>query len=133
MKKTQHRRTSKQREIILQQLKKMRSHPTACALYLLVRKKIPSVSFATVYRNLNLLRDEGRILELSCGKYRSHYDGIIENHSHFFCLSCQNVFDGDSIEVSDETIRVNQKSGFKVVYHRLDFYGYCAGCSNSKS
>lgn len=50
---------SKQREDLLSVLKNSKSHPTAEELYNSIKKKIPSVSRGTVYRNLKNLVDEG--------------------------------------------------------------------------
>lgn len=89
------RRHTRQRAVILNELRKVKTHPTADAIYRMVRKRLPSISFGTVYRNLSLLRDGGDILELTCGKYRCRYDGDNREHYHFICLECENVFDAD--------------------------------------
>src|SRR3989338_3546915 len=86
------RRKSKQRKIILDELKKLKTHPRADLLFKIVRKKLPNISFGTVYRNLNLLRDRGEVLELTCGKHGCRYDGTATNHYHFSCLKCGRVF-----------------------------------------
>lgn len=122
------RRTTKQRKTLLEELRKVKTHPTADAIFKMVRRRLPSISFGTVYRNLNLLRDQGEILELVCGKYSCHYDGDIKNHYHLFCLKCKRVFDLDVPVLGDLDKKVSKNSGFKVKYHRIDFYGYCQDC-----
>lgn len=122
------RRTTKQRRIILEELKKVKTHPTADSLFRTVRRKLPSISFGTVYRNLNLLKDEGQILELAYGKYSCRYDGDTKNHYHFFCLKCEKVFDLDEPILKDLDKKVSRKSGMNIKYHRVDFYGYCKDC-----
>jgi Fur family ferric uptake transcriptional regulator/Fur family peroxide stress response transcriptional regulator len=105
-------------------------HPTADAIFKMVRKKLPSISFGTVYRNLNLLRQEGQILELVCGKYSCRYDGKSDNHYHFYCIKCKRIFDIDIPVLVNLDNRVRKKSGFRVKYHRIDFYGYCRDCGD---
>lgn len=122
------RRTTKQRKIILEELMKVKTHPTADSLFRMVRRRLTNISFGTVYRNLNLLKDEGRILELTCGKYSCRYDGDTKNHCHFFCLECKNVFDLDEPILKDLDKKISIKSGMNIKYHRIDFYGYCKGC-----
>lgn len=128
MKKEILRRKTKQRSIILEQLRKTKAHPSADLLFKMVRRKIPSISFGTVYRNLNLLRDQGQILELFCGKYSCRYDGNLKNHYHLFCIKCENIFDIDEPLLRNLDYRISQKSGFRIKHHRLDFYGYCKVC-----
>lgn len=122
------RRTTKQRKIILEELRKVKTHPTADSVFRMVRRRVPCVSFGTVYRNLNLLRDQGEILELACGKYSCRYDGKTRNHYHFLCLGCQKVFDLDEPVFKNLDARISKKSGMLVKYHRIDFYGYCKDC-----
>lgn len=130
MKKEILRRTTKQRRVILEELRKVKTHPSADAIFIMVRKKLPSISFGTVYRNLNLLRDEGQIIELACGKYRCRYDGTIKNHYHFICLKCERVFDLDEPILKKLDNKLSKKSKFQIKYHRMDFYGYCRECKS---
>ena len=124
------RRKSRQRQIILDELKKLKTHPRADLLFKIVRKKLPNISFGTVYRNLNLLRDQGEVLELTCGKHGCRYDGTATNHYHFSCLKCGRVFDLDQPVLRDLDMKVSNKSGMAVNYHRTDFYGYCRECKS---
>lgn len=128
MPKTIKRRNTKQRRIILEELRKVTSHPTAYELFKMVKRKLPSIGFGTVYRNLSLLKNQGKILELNCGKYCSHYDGSTDIHYHFFCLKCERVFDVEIPTFKDLDKKVGRKTDFKIKYHRIDFYGYCKGC-----
>lgn len=128
MERTTRHRNTKQRTIILEELRKVKTHPNAETLYEAVKKRLPSISFATVYRNLDALSREGEILELHTEKQHNRYDGDISDHYHFFCLSCRNIFDVFEPEIVgfDEVVR--NKTGFDVSYHRVDLYGYCLGC-----
>ncbi|MCM8757565.1 MAG: transcriptional repressor [Candidatus Omnitrophica bacterium] len=130
MKKQIKRRLTKQRKVILEELRKTHSHPTADKIFQMVKKRIPHIGFGTVYRNLNLLRDQGEILELVCGKYSCRYDGNIEPHYHFFCFKCKRIFDLDISVLDELDKRVSEKSGMQVKYHRIDFYGYCKDCKD---
>ncbi|HOW35366.1 MAG TPA: transcriptional repressor [Candidatus Omnitrophota bacterium] len=123
-------RNTKQRAIILRELKNTKSHPSAESLFLTVKKCLPSISFATVYRNLNLLAQAGEILELRGEKYLSRYDGDTSDHAHFFCISCQEVFDIFGPTGKDLDKEVEEKLGCKVAYRRINFYGHCANCQS---
>ena len=122
------RRLTRQRKIILEELRKTRAHPSADILVAAVRRKMPGISVGTVYRNLNLLRDEGAILQLACGKDRARYDGFTHPHYHFVCCSCGAVLDVEgSVDASLEE-KVKRRYGFKVVSHSVEFRGYCSRC-----
>jgi len=93
-----------------------------------VKKTISGISLGTIYRNLRLLTKSGQISELSLAGSVSRFDGNAQNHYHFRCEQCGRVFDVD--EPVDKTIdtRVAQKTGFKVIRHRLEFRGLCQDC-----
>lgn len=74
---------SRQRQAIMDYLMSTTEHPTADTIYANVKEQYPNISLGTVYRNLNLLADEGQILRLSCGDGSDHFDGTIEPHYHF--------------------------------------------------
>ena len=95
----------------------------------MVRKRIPSISFGTVYRNLRILKELGLVMELDYGKSFSRFDGNTDNHYHFRCLECDRVFDVEKSVNRKLDQRLCQKSGFQVDYHRLEFYGRCNDCT----
>jgi Fe2+ or Zn2+ uptake regulation protein len=122
------RRNTKQRQIVLDELHRVKTHPSADTLFKMVRKRIPDISYGTVYRNLNLLKDENKVLELSFGKSSCRYDGMVKEHFHFFCLECENVFDLEKADIGRLNKKIADKMNFKVEYHRLEFFGYCDSC-----
>lgn len=124
-------RKTKQKEAILEVLRETTSHPTADWVYNEVRKEIPNISLGTVYRNLRLLCQSGEIAELDlCGSL-SRFDARQDDHYHFRCEKCGRVFDID--EPVDKKIdgRIARKTGFMVIYHKLEFRGVCRDCQNS--
>lgn len=125
-------RTTKQKRVILEVLKSTKTHPTADWVYEKVRKKIPSISIGTVYRNLNILKSQGEILELNFGKGFSRYDGTPENHYHFTCEVCGSVLDVESPVAHELDAFISDSMGVKVTRHRLEFYGVCGECSGNR-
>jgi len=125
-------RMTKQRRIILDVLRSTTSHPTADWLYEKVKDKIPNISLGTVYRNLNILKEMNEIMELSYGSTYSRFDGNPQNHYHFVCERCGRVFDIDEEVHREMDRRVEEKTGFTVRYHRMEFYGTCRECQNEK-
>ncbi|MFO7816025.1 MAG: transcriptional repressor [Halanaerobiales bacterium] len=122
-------RMTKQRKTILKVLKNTDSHPTADSIYEEVKKEIPNISLGTVYRNLNLLAEKDKITVINYANDQSHYDGNTENHYHFRCNDCGQVYDLE-LNLLDNNFdsQVEKHSDFKVDNHRLEFYGLCPDC-----
>ncbi|MGB9613798.1 MAG: Fur family transcriptional regulator, partial [Candidatus Margulisiibacteriota bacterium] len=88
-------RESKQKRAIIEFLRSTKSHPTADQIYVKLKKQFPKLSLSTVYRNLNILRDQGRILELSFGSTFDRFDATTTPHPHFICQKCNQIYDFD--------------------------------------
>lgn len=124
-------RQSKQRDKILQILRSTSIHPTAAWIYEQLREEYPSLSLGNVYRNLNILVEQGEILELKFGSTFDRYCANVNPHYHFICESCGSIADLDMpIEVRLNQ-DVEQATRYKVNKHRLEFYGICEDCLNS--
>jgi len=122
------RRATKQREAILKVLRNTRSHPTADQIYDAVRKEVPNISKGTVYRNLQVLREDGAISELNLNGTISRYEEKQSRHYHFRCERCRRVFDLDEPVDTEIENRVAERSGFKVSSHQTEFRGLCKDC-----
>ncbi len=125
-------RMTRQRRIILEELRKTDLHPTADQLYLSVRNRIPHVSLATVYRNLDILAREGLIQLLEFAGSKKRFDGNPSVHHHLRCLSCGEVRDGDG---PPPVLRRNAagSEGYEITGYHLEFTGYCARCRKGRN
>jgi len=121
-------RMTRQKKIILDILRSVKTHPTAEWIYQEARQQIPGLSLGTVYRNLNLLRDNGEIMELNYGSSQSHFDGTAANHYHFQCRECGGVYDLDLPLIKNIETKASGINGHQIDGHRLEFYGICAAC-----
>ena len=119
-------RYSRQRELILNTLKRVYSHPTAEEIYSMIRKIDPEISLGTVYRNLNQLADAGIILRISsaCGGDRYDYPRV--PHFHFRCTECGCVHD-----IPDEYTEQMQVLSEKLGADSLIAEGVCPSCRGS--
>ena len=122
-----------QRKIILEELRRFRRHYSAMEVYERVKRRIPQISFATVYRNLKLLREKGMVMELTLGKEASLWDGVSGPHYHFTCKSCDAVADMPVEYDSAWERAIARKAGFAITEHRAEFYGYCDTCRDKAS
>jgi Fur family transcriptional regulator, peroxide stress response regulator len=126
--KQQGYRMTRQRAIVLEELSKTKDHPKADEIYQMVRKRLPHISFGTVYRCLKLLQELGFVRELNFGKCFSRFEASGENHQHFTCTNCCKVLDVDeALAVSTANVEIGGRK-MKVTDFRLEFYGLCRDC-----
>ena len=122
-------RLTTQRQIILEELGKVTSHPTANEVYDMVRRRLPRIGLGTVYRNLELMADSGIILKLEVGGTQKRFDATVDPHYHIRCSSCGKVND-ISIAVQDHINQEAEKvSNYKILGHHIEFSGICMSCS----
>ncbi len=126
--KTQSRMT-RQRRIILEELSKVKSHPTADEVYNMVREKMPNISLGTVYRNLDLLAESKQILKLETAGNIRRYDANMHPHSHVRCVSCGKVHDIPFIDASHLNLTDGCLDGFNFVNVRVEIDGLCSECA----
>jgi Fur family ferric uptake transcriptional regulator len=126
-------RMTHQRQVILEELRQVRSHPSADEVYDLVRKRIPRISLGTVYRNLEVLSETGEIQKVeSCGSPK-RFDGNPEDHYHIRCISCDRVVDAPADINIDVQREFGETTDFKVIGYKLEFFGLCPRCSKSSN
>ena len=123
---------SKQRELILHALTQNPIHPTADKLYELIRPFMPTISLATVYRNLNQLVDNGIIRKISGLDGSVHYDHCVEKHYHFICTYCNKVYDVPYDVAQDLEQKLKSLTGLEAQSSDLTFKGICPVCQKSK-
>ncbi|MFN2371048.1 MAG: transcriptional repressor [Candidatus Krumholzibacteriia bacterium] len=122
------RRHTPQRQVILEELTDLHTHPTAAELYALVRRRLPRVSLGTVYRNLEVLCEDGLALKLPLAGSDTRYDGNTASHDHVRCTGCGSLRDlppGTAAFRPDVPAEVG---GFLVEGYRLEFIGLCPCC-----
>jgi len=117
-----------QREIILKELQESGLHLTADELYDRVKKILPRISLATVYRNLEILTQAGMIAKREVSGRQKRFDSDVGDHDHIFCIQCHRL---DNLELSREEIGALPTTpikGYEVIGYRLEFIGICKEC-----
>ena len=120
---------SKQRDLILAELKSTKAHPCADELFTKVRKSLPKVSLATVYRNLEQLKQHGLIVELP-GKVK-RYDADLNEHYHLKCDVCGGVSDFEMLDLKNEINGLDNFSKHNNIQYRIEFVGTCKICKDN--
>jgi Fe2+ or Zn2+ uptake regulation protein len=120
-----------QRRVIIEELRKVKSHPTADELYQLVRQRLPQVSLGTIYRNLELLSEDGQIQKLELTGKQKRFDGNVKEHYHMRCSNCGCIVDVEDKEIDaihDNLQVLVERNGFDGF--RLELIGRCSRCGN---
>ncbi len=117
-------RNTAQRKEILNILKNTKTHPTAEWIYEEVQKIRSDISLGTVYRNLKVLREQGKILELHDGT-KARYDGTIEPHAHFICEKCGDITD---LSISGSLPKWVSLENFRINSFLILLHGQCPEC-----
>jgi Fur family transcriptional regulator, ferric uptake regulator len=123
-------RITKQKLIIIDELRKVRSHPTAYDVYTMVRKALPNISLGTIYRNLETLSDNGDIQRLAFHSGKRRYDGNPNNHPHICCKVCGRVDDlPENSGINEKIIpSLNDVCGYKITDYSIELFGICSDC-----
>jgi Fur family peroxide stress response transcriptional regulator len=122
-------RLTPQRVELVRLIAASEGHPSASQLYDQIKIQFPTMSLATVYKTLDLLKELGEVLEIDL-RDDSHYDGNKPYpHPHLICTNCQKIVDGElNTAVVNIVKEVEQSFGFKILKHQLAFYGLCPDC-----
>ncbi len=126
-------RMTRQRQVILEELRKMQCHPSADELYEVVRERLPHISLGTVYRNLDLMARDGLIQRLELGGTQKRFDGDISGHYHIRCMNCGRVDDAHMERITAIDDAAKGETDYEIIEHRLEFIGLCPKCSGKKS
>ena len=129
MSEQQFRRNTRQREVILDELRKLRSHPTAVGLYEIVRRRLPRISLGTVYRNLDVLCELGEIQRLELSGATKRYDGVAKKHYHIRCVDCGRVDDAPIAPLNELEDDLYGTTVYEILGHNLEFTGLCPKCA----
>jgi Fur family ferric uptake transcriptional regulator len=121
-------RNTRQRQVVLDELRGNRGHLSAAELYERARAQLPRISLGTVYRNLELLAQNGVIRKLQIDGAEARYDGDTARHYHVRCVECGRI--DDVHELPDDFTRgqIRKLAGYDIVAFRLDFLGVCPEC-----
>jgi len=121
-------RKTSQRQIILEELQKSKRHMTADELYWIVRKKMPRISLATVYRNLEFLSEAAMIAKLEIGGRQKCFDGDVLGHDHVFCVQCHKVDNVVLDSKKEDYPSHGVLDGYIITGRRLEIVGLCPEC-----
>jgi len=128
------RRMTKQKQVILEELKKIYFHPSAEELYKIVKKRIDNISLSTIYRNLEVLSQSGLVKPITFSNDEGRFDGHMHEHYHIKCMVCGKI-DDMALMIPDKHSEFFTKSSplYKLTAMKIEFYGICPDCQTLKN
>jgi Fur family peroxide stress response transcriptional regulator len=118
-----------QRLAIYQVLANTKAHPSAEMIFTQLQPSYPTMSLATVYKTIEILKEIGLVQILNVGEDSFRYDANINSHCHICCMSCGRVDDLEGIDSDDFVAKVADKTEYQLSGQQFYFYGVCPECS----
>jgi len=131
--KAQDLRLTPQRLAILRILAASEGHPSIEEIFEQLRGNFPTMSPATVYKTMSLLKGLDEVLELGFPEGVNRYDGNKPYpHPHVICQKCKKIMDPELGDLQHLAEAAGQQTGFRILSHRLDFFGLCPECQEKE-
>ena len=125
-------RFTRQRRIILEEVRRQQHHPSAKEVYDAVKVRLPNISLGTVYRGLSVLVELGLIHKVEHGEY-ARFDANLAEHHHLICTACNQLLDVEVPLSNPLNTRQFKADGFEVQGYKLELYGLCPTCATERS
>ncbi len=117
-----------QRIEIARLLIESRTHPSAEEIYHKAKEKFPTISPATVYKTIQVLKKSGKVQELALYDKKTRFDANMQPHINLVCLKCEKIEDVIDPKVEEFIHQFSEKLGFRTEGQRIDLYGICGDC-----
>jgi Fur family peroxide stress response transcriptional regulator len=126
-------RITPQRLAVLRILLESPGHPSVEDLFEKVKVNFPTTSLATVYKTISVMKELGEVLELEFSSGQNRYDGNKPYpHPHLICVKCKRIVDPELSGLEHLTQELTSGLGYRILSHRLDFYGICPECQKKQ-
>lgn len=128
-------KSTRQREIILDEFLRCGSHLSTEDLYLRLRKKHPGIGYATVHRTLKLFSECGIAESRNFGDGQIRYESTTceEHHDHLICKDCGKIVEFEDLRIEELQEQIAQRHGFVLLSHRHEIFGRCAACQAKRT
>lgn len=121
-------RLTPQRVELIRLIAVSEGHPSASQLYVKLKQQFPTMSQATVYKTLALLKDMDQVLDIDL-RDDTHYDGNRPYpHPHLICVKCGKIIDSEQGCDPTVAMELEKTSGYKIIRTVVTFYGLCPEC-----
>ncbi|MGN8887321.1 Fur family transcriptional regulator [Blautia sp. HCP28S3_G10] len=123
-----NRRNTIQKDLVKNAVYEMKRHVTANEVYEFLKMEYPTIGKGTVYRNLDILSEEGALRKVEVPDGANRFDITLKNHYHVRCIKCGEVSDVDMEEKPDLMKRIHDTHGIDFLEYDISFKGICPRC-----
>ncbi len=103
-------------------------HPSAEMIFTGLQPEYPTMSLATVYKTIDILKEIGLVKVLNVGEDSFRYDANIAEHPHVRCMICNRVDDIFGVDASTYLKNIAEETDYKLSGQQFYFYGICPAC-----
>jgi Fur family peroxide stress response transcriptional regulator len=121
-----------QRQVIWETLRSMHGHPSPEAVYDIVRERIPSISLATVYKNIRTFIEHGMLAEVSLHHGSARLETNPEPHHHFVCVQCREIADIPQSDIGPVTLKNAAPEAYEIHRYSVEIHGLCQRCARRR-
>lgn len=118
-----------QRELIYRAIVSSRQHPSPELIFDEVRRQIPSISLATVYKNIHTFLEAGLLREVSPHHGSLRLEANLAEHHHLVCTRCKSIVDLDESELEPIHLSRKLQAGYRILRYTVEFQGLCPACA----
>ncbi len=122
------RRNTIQKDLVRNAVYEMKRHVTVNEVYEFLKKEYPTIGKGTVYRNLDILVEEGALRKVEVSEGPNRFDFTLKNHYHVRCVKCDEVSDVDMDEIPDLMKKIHDTHGIEFLDYDISFKGICPKC-----
>jgi Fe2+ or Zn2+ uptake regulation protein len=122
-----------QRQVVYEAVVAAHGHHSPEQIYAAVRRRIPSISLATVYNNLRLFVEHGLLREVSPHASTLRVDGNLKPHHHLVCSRCKSVQDIEGDFIDFKRLSPQVPEGFDLTHPQVEIFGFCRRCRKKTS
>ena len=122
------RRNTIQKDLIRHAVYEMKRHVTANEVYEFIKERYPTIGKGTVYRNLDILAEEGAIRKVEVPDGPNRFDFALKNHYHVRCVNCGEISDVDMDEILGLLEKIHDTHGTDFLGYDILFKGICPKC-----
>ena len=122
------RRNTIQKDLVRNAVYEMKRHVTANEVYEFIKESYPAIGKGTVYRNLDILVEEGALRKVEVSEGPNRFDFTLKNHYHVRCVKCGEVSDVDMDEIPDLMKKIHDTHGIEFLDYDISFKGICQKC-----
>ena len=122
------RRSTIQKDLVRNAVSEMKKHVSANEVYDFIKERYPTIGKGTVYRNLDILVEEGALRKIEVPDGPNRFDCILKKHYHVMCVKCGEISDVDMDEISELIERIHNTHGIEFLDYDISFKGICPKC-----